>query len=81
MGTGQGTVASGGLPPVMNDPDAPPYDTAVVRAHYPEASDLLRGVALFGSWVGRDWQVNLTVKEARILRDGLTEAIAEAESA
>ena len=31
-------------------------------------------------WHDRDWQVDLTLKEARLLLDGLRAAIAEAES-
>ena len=82
-GTAHGTVATGGLPPKVDGPEAPSHNTAVVRAQYPEAVDLPPGVALFGSWAGgtdADWQVELTVKEARVLLEGLTAAIAEAES-
>ena len=81
-GKAWGTVATGGLPPLVDTPEAPPYKTAVVRAQHDEAHGLAPGVALFGcdGGVDADYQVDLTLKEARVLLEGLT-AVAEAESA
>lgn len=56
-----GTVASGGLPPIIDSIEPPAYNTVCVRAEY---DGLAPGVALFGSWHSRDWEVNLTVQEA-----------------
>ncbi len=74
-----GTVAAGGLPPVVDSIEAPTYDTVCVRPQYPESDDLPRGVALFGAWGGAEWQVDLTVTEARALAQALVAAADTAE--
>ncbi len=73
-----GTVATGGLPPVVDSIDPPEYDTVCVRAQFPESSKLQRGVALFGAWGGEDWEVALTPDEAVALARALEAAIDKA---
>jgi hypothetical protein len=46
VGKEWGTVATGELPPYVGGPEAPTYNTAVVRAQHPESDDLAPGVAL-----------------------------------
>lgn len=80
-GEARGTVVTGGLPPRIDDLDAPSYNTVLVGAQHPVADDLAPGVALFGSVRGYEWQVDMTVREARALLDGLQKAIESAEAA
>lgn len=80
VGKAYGTTATGGLPPYVDGPEAPQHNTAVVRAQYAESDDLPPGVALFGNYRDRDFQVDLTLKEAGILLAGLTAAIDTAKS-
>lgn len=75
-----GTTATGGLPPHVDSPEAPRHNIVVVRAQWPEVEGLPPGVALFGVHHDRDFQVDLTVREAGVLLAGLTAAIATADA-
>ena len=71
-GKAWGTVASAGLPPIVDSIEPPNHDTVLVRPEFDEVDSLPRGVALFGSMGGsarsqRDYEVALTIKEARPL--------------
>ncbi len=74
-----GTVATGGLPPIVDSIEAPTHDTVCVQPQHDEADGLPPGVALFGSWNDQDWQVDLTVAEARATARALLVAAAMAE--
>ena len=69
-----GTVASGGLPPIVDSPEAPFHNTACVAAQHDELDGLPPGVTLFGCWAGgQDWQVDLTIAEARAIATAILE--------
>lgn len=81
VGKAWGTTATGGMPPPVDGPEAPRHDTVVVSAQWPEIEDLPPGVAVFGVHSDRDFQVDLTLREAGILLAGLTAALATAKAA
>lgn len=81
VGKAWGTTATGGLPPDVDGPEAPRHDTVVVCAQWPEIEDLPPGVAVFGVHADRDFQVDLTLREAGVLLAGLTAALATAKAA
>src|SRR4028118_275710 len=60
-----GTVATGGLPPIADNIEAPTYNTVCVQPQHDEADGLPPHVALFGSWNGDNWQAGLTGAQAR----------------
>ncbi len=70
-----GTVATGGLPPVVDSIEPPPYNTVCVAARFPESDGLPRGVALFGAQHGEDWEVELTPDEAVAVAKALEAAV------
>ncbi len=74
-----GTVATGGLPPIVDSIEAPTHDTVCVQPQHDEADGLPPHVALFGSWNDNDWEVDLTVAEARATARALLVAAAMAE--
>ncbi|HJX45197.1 MAG TPA: hypothetical protein VJ352_16095 [Geodermatophilus sp.] len=74
-----GTVATGGLPPIVDNIEAPTYNTVCVQPQHDEADGLPPHVALFGSWNGDNWQADLTVAEARATAQALLDAAATAE--
>lgn len=51
-GKAWGTVASAGLPPVVDSLEAPSHETVLVRPQWGEDDDLPRAVAVLGSWGG-----------------------------
>src|SRR4028118_185145 len=59
-----GTVATGGLPPIVDNIEAPTYNTVCVQPQHDEANGLPPHVALFGSWNGDNWQADLTGAQA-----------------
>ena len=69
-----GTVATGGLPPIVDSIEAPRHDTVCVQPQHDEVDNLPPHVALFGSWRGDNWQVDLTVAEARATAQALLAA-------
>jgi hypothetical protein len=74
-----GTVATGGLPPIVDSIEPPAYNTVCVRPEHDEVDSLAPHVALFGSNRGEDWETPLTVAEARAVAQALLTAADTAE--
>ncbi len=76
------SVTTGGLVPDVLGIEPPRYNIACVAPQFSELDNLPRGASLFGTWGSHnsDWQVDLTVAEARALAQAVLNAADTAES-